>query len=275
MSRDGENRFALRRVGWRNASTFTGFCARHDTSTFAPLETRPFASTPQQCFLVAYRALCHEIYEKLASLRAQPVLRRLGDQGRPLNLQTRVQHDYRVIEDGTRRGLGYFERLKSVMDSELLNSDYSRWTRTVIRFRGEIAVATAGVVSPNRDLAGRTLQILHDPSKSDQEPLLCGVVPLEHGGAVVFSWLREHAAPRRFLESILAETERVPDIVIQFFFAHISNTCFSPRWWKGLSPEQQRHLHSLSSVSNPYYTDFPYLNLRAMPWQVEAIEHAA
>ena len=37
------------RIGWRDASTFSGFCARHDGPTFAPLETRPFVGSPEQC----------------------------------------------------------------------------------------------------------------------------------------------------------------------------------------------------------------------------------
>ena len=81
--RTNEDLLPLRRVGWREASTFTGFCARHDAATFAPVETRPFESTPEQCFLLAYRALCHEIHSKRASLRAEPELRRLNDRGLP------------------------------------------------------------------------------------------------------------------------------------------------------------------------------------------------
>ena len=50
--------------GIQNASTFTGFCARHDHDIFRPLETAPFTSTPEQCFLLAYRALARELYLK-------------------------------------------------------------------------------------------------------------------------------------------------------------------------------------------------------------------
>jgi hypothetical protein len=199
----------------------------------------------------------------------------LADQGRPFAIQAQLQHNYSVIEAGTRHGLAYFERLKATMDSELLAGNYSRWTRTIIRFRGDVAVACAGVVSPNRDLAGQPLQILHDPSSSGQQPLLCGVVPLEHGGAVVFSWLRDHSAPRRFLDSILANSENLSDLIVQFFFAYISNTCFSPAWWNSLSQDQQRQFRSLASISNAYYEDFSFASLRAMKWELETVEHAA
>ena len=57
------------RRGIRLASTFTGFCAKHDDSVFAPLEKVPFTGTSEQCFLLAYRALARELYLKKAILR--------------------------------------------------------------------------------------------------------------------------------------------------------------------------------------------------------------
>ena len=41
-----------RRVGIGKASTFTGFCARHDDSTFAPVEKQAFSASQHQCSLL-------------------------------------------------------------------------------------------------------------------------------------------------------------------------------------------------------------------------------
>lgn len=51
-------------LGINSASTFTGFCSKHDTQLFAPLETEDFRSTFQQCFLLGYRAFAREVYTK-------------------------------------------------------------------------------------------------------------------------------------------------------------------------------------------------------------------
>ena len=58
-SRKQEEDIRVQRVGWREASTFTGFCSQHDGLTFGPLETTVFTGTEEQCFLIAYRAVCH------------------------------------------------------------------------------------------------------------------------------------------------------------------------------------------------------------------------
>lgn len=68
-------------VGLKQASTFTGFCGRHDDVTFAPLEKRPFEGTDEQIFLLAYRVLCLELFLKRADMESTPAKREF-DRGR-------------------------------------------------------------------------------------------------------------------------------------------------------------------------------------------------
>jgi hypothetical protein len=51
-------RIVARRIGVNLASTFTGFCHRHDTSTFAAIDIPITALSEEQIFLLAYRAIC-------------------------------------------------------------------------------------------------------------------------------------------------------------------------------------------------------------------------
>lgn len=60
---------SYRLIGVRQASTFTGFCCHHDTELFRPLETRPFITSKEQLFLLAYRAISKEVYAKRCPMR--------------------------------------------------------------------------------------------------------------------------------------------------------------------------------------------------------------
>lgn len=134
----GRPRLQLRRVGWRQASTFTGFCARHDNSVFRPLETADFGGTAEQCFLIAYRALCHEIYTKSSLLKSHQDVRPLVDRGASVGEQRRIQTIWDLMETGTRKGIAEMQELKTDMDQHLLRSDYSGWCRAVVCFRGDV-----------------------------------------------------------------------------------------------------------------------------------------
>jgi hypothetical protein len=63
---------AVKLIGINDASTLRIFCQTHDSDGFAPLEQATFSGTKEQCFLLAYRALCHEYSKKSDVLDSIP-----------------------------------------------------------------------------------------------------------------------------------------------------------------------------------------------------------
>jgi hypothetical protein len=51
-------------VGINKATTFSGFCERHDSQIFSNIEIIPFQNTPEQRFLYHYRAFAQMYYDK-------------------------------------------------------------------------------------------------------------------------------------------------------------------------------------------------------------------
>lgn len=263
----------VHRIGWKEASTFTGFCSKHDSCTFRALETKEFEGSLEQCFLVGYRALCHEIHQKSRMLKSQRTFLSLIDRGLPIEGQIEMQRMGSAQEAGLRKGLEDFYRLKTVMDKQLLEQNYSGWHRTVVYFNGPLSIASTGAISLNRDLEGRELQVLHDPSAVTQE-LLFGILAVENGGAAVFLCRDNEAIPQRFIESLLKqERERLCSLIAQFAFVYIENTFFSKMWWDSLSEVDRKHMATLAWVANAYYEDFSYSKSRGIvPWEIMNVE---
>ncbi|HXM20593.1 MAG TPA: SEC-C domain-containing protein [Terriglobales bacterium] len=257
------------RVGWKEASTFTGFCSRHDSLTFRALEAMEFEGSLEQCFLVGYRALCYEIHQKSRMLKSQPIFLNLVDRGLPIEAQREIQEIGSVQEAGLLKGREDLLLLKSVMDEQLLRRAYSGWHRIVINFKGPLCMASTGAVSPNRDFDGTELQVLHNADALIQE-LLFGIVAGRDGGAAVFLCRAGDAAPQAFIESLLKrDSEMLGSLIVQFAFAYIENTFFSKDWWESLSEVDRKHLSSLAWVSNAYYEDFTYSRSRKIiPWGI-------
>jgi SEC-C motif len=257
------------RAGWKEASTFTGFCSKHDNAAFRALETADFDGSLEQCFLVGYRALCHEIHQKSQMLKSQSTLMSLIDRGLPEDAQLNMQHAGLAQGAGWRKGLEDFGRLKATMDQQLLARDYSGWHRAVITFKGPLSVASTGAVSPNRDLDGKPLQVLHDPDALVEE-LLFGIVATHGGGAAVFLCRENEKIPQAFVQCILSqERDWLASLIAQFAFAYIENTFFSKAWWDSLSNPNREHLASLAWVANAYYEPFTYsTSRRIVPWDV-------
>jgi SEC-C motif len=54
-------------LGVSRASTFRGFCEKHDAALFRPIETQKWCPTKENAFLFSFRAVCYEYYAKLAA----------------------------------------------------------------------------------------------------------------------------------------------------------------------------------------------------------------
>ena len=263
----------LKRRGWKDASTFLGFCDVHDGPTFAPLETQPFTGSQEQCFLIGYRALCHELYQKRASSNSYALLRDNVDRGFPIEAQLDIQHQNSLMQAGVERAVIDASNSKARMDRALIGRDYSKWQGLVIHFSGPMSVTGTGAFSPMHDVEGNVVQVLHD-FETDIEYMPFAIVNSENGGAFVFTWHRDDKAPISFRDSLVRMgQESLPSFLVQLVFEYCENTYFSRQWWDSLAEQQQAHIREVATNGNPYYFPDTFIKDRIIPWRVTEISH--
>ncbi len=263
------NELKVHRKGLRKAATFDAFCNKHDSSTFAPLESKPFSGSKEQIFLIGYRAVCWELYQKIRALRSYPTTRKFIDRGTPPDLQKFIQKSIAVQNAGFKKGCEEVKKVKTAMDEAYLRKDYSGYDTFRIKIKGPLDIAATGGITPNRTLSGVQLQTLHDIG-ADIEWLSFGV-DIETGGAIiVFLWEANTEAPRRYIEEIQGlSDEELECFIPQYFFAHCENTYFSESWWRKCSKISQSFVRSLMVNENPYYYPPEYnLSHRLTSWSV-------
>lgn len=269
---DEFNKPTLHRVGWNKASTFLGFCASHDKELFSNLEDSPFTGTDRQCFLIGYRALCHELYKKSTSLDAGSYLKDSLDKGKDLLEQWRIQTMLAVCSAGSEKGNEDLESTKQLYDKALTLNLYNSIQRVIIYFKGTLSFASTGVVCTEFDFNGRQLQNL-STAKVPAHSLSFGIAAMEEGGAFVATWPKEFAKCDEFINSLLTErTEDIPSILIEFVFAYVENTYFSECWWNSLPSAQSASLKELAGVPVPYGSPLQYSRMRYLDWSVVSIE---
>ncbi len=261
------------RRGWRDASTFSGFCDRHDSTTFAALETRPFTGDPEQCFLLAYRAECHELYQKQGSVRSHDPLRQIADRGMAPEDQAVVQAMQHAAGAAVAMGLADAEHHKRQMDTDLTGHIFSGYEALFIQFQGPISIVSSGAPTPNRALSGEEICDLADPD-AVMPRLYVGVVPWTGGGAVVLVWRPGHSAVERFIGDLRSlRWDELPSVIVQFIFAYIENTYFSAQWWTSLSDAEKAHVRDLATMGDPYYTKWHYRPRLDVPWTVVRVSN--
>ena len=235
--RKNQGKLVPKLFGIRKASTFTGFCARHDSVIFAPLEQQKFCGTSEQCFLLGYRALAREFYTKRAATRLQGLYRD-KDKGKTPAEQGQIQSMAQLHNIGLKAALQDTDHYKSLYDGLLESREYKTVRAYIIEFETAPPVMCSGAVYPEQDFGGVKLQDVADIRNTPD--LLC--FTSFHGGergAVAFSWLVESDRTcRAFVESLRAiPNEFVTAALSRFFFTHCENVHIEPDWWESLSEE--------------------------------------
>ena len=265
---DGD--LTLHRRGWRQASTFSAFCDRHDAKAFETLENGEFTGSKEQIFLIAYRAICWELYHKVQEFKVAPVMKEYLELGVARREQQSIHGDSRILMAALKRGAQDFADAKAMMDRSFESRDYQRYSALEIVMNGALSVASTGAISPNVSVGGSRLQRLED-MRADAQWLAFGTDVSERGVSVVFLWLSENEAPRRYMEEVLSLSEEfLPQFLCQFFFVHCENTYFSPVWWSSLKWSDKAAVKKMVANVNPYFSPHRYReNLVPVPWEVE------
>lgn len=218
-------------VGINEASTFNGFCARHDLETFRPLETVTFSGSQEQCFLLFYRAWAKETYTKQAALNAVEIYRS-ADKGRSIPEQIGIQSFISNYEEGLRFGMDDVNYYKNILDNALLSKDYGIVKSHVIWFKSPPDILCSGATYPYWDFEGGELQRFNRQSRT--VPLALSILASPTGSVVVISWLRDlNEAPSKFFESLIKQ-KRMGDALVRFVFSAFENVFARPTWWEAL-----------------------------------------
>ena len=229
------------KVGIREASTFRGFCSRHDNELFAPIEKEAFKGTEEQISLLGYRAICYELLMKEFALGVDNILRDF-DKGQPVPFQQIHQEAFNLRDSGVSKAIDELRSLKSYYDGVIFERGFDGLDYYVATFSKTPEVMCSGTTQVTHDFRGKKFAELgHLDVQANW--LTFSLIATDDGGAAIFSWPADHAGSKRVLMSLndLSDADQ-PHAIIRFIFEFFENTYFSPDWWDGLEKHVQVQL---------------------------------
>jgi len=247
--------FKGRLIGVNKASTFTGFCGKHDQAIFRELDTEEFDGKASQTFLVAYRTLCRELFAKQGHVNSFGLIREL-DKGRSVADQIFVQQTSLYGSVGARAALAELNVLKDQFDDSLLNTSYTRFSFKNFYFKDGPNFVSAGGFNPTHNLNGCLIQ---DLSRMDQtsENLFFSILPAKLGFWVSFLWPTEYGLMKTFVDDF----ERIATVGTAYGVAlgFVENTFLKPSTWTRFTLEEKSVITRLTfmGVANDDYSGLP------------------
>lgn len=237
-----DGRMIVERIGINQASTFTGFCHLHDSSTFEPIDRPITALSEEHICLSAYRAICRELFTKTA-VSAEGILKaaRQMDKGKDKAAQEFIQ-DYNTLRElGLQAGLRDLRKEKLGYEDVLLHRSYKRISSYVVMLDHSPPIVCSVGFTPEVDFHGKRLQRMDLPTEH-ADNMTCSILKIATGAAIVFAWLSEtNGACSGLISSLdrLKEHE-LPSAIVRLVFEHGENVFFSPSWYSSLDDTGKR-----------------------------------
>ena len=266
-----------RLIGIKQASTFTGFCAKHDDQLFADIEKKRIISTKRHACLLAYRALCRELFAKEGGTMLDPPSRTI-DPRLAVPEQIALQRLSDDFMTGLTAGLTEIRERKQQYDKILTCGDYSAVKYCTIWFEQPPDLMCSGCTSPEWDFAGNYIQDLADLDTRAQSIAL-SLVASEQRGCAFFSWLsQDERACTKLMRSLLdLSREQIPGALVRFVLSSFENQFWRPAWWEALDEQTQNALMRRFAVTVDPCTPEPPNSLcddglRVVDWRITGAE---
>lgn len=233
----------MEKIGVGQASTFPGFCSRHDTELFRPVEQANSQLDAYSSFLLSLRAVTYEVATKDSQLRAHVASKEFIDYGGSFEQQAMVQNFLTLNQIGIEQGLKDVTLLRGLYDEAFQSQDFSKFNFYGVEFDKVLPFAAAGAFMPEFDFSGVQLQEIKVGQPVSQ--IAMNITQLGDNTCVVFGWLGgPDCAAARLVDSFkaLPQQEKANSLLV-LAMEHLENFFCTPSWWAGLAPEVSAKLH--------------------------------
>ena len=263
----------IKSIGINRASTFRGFCQKHDKEIFEPIEDHALQLTQKHLLLLNYRSLSKEMYyfiQLLANYKRwfvdphsdDPNL--YGMLARTLSVQT-----------GSFSWLMDFTQWTEMRDA-LKNSNFSQTFYFAFEFDRAPDILTCAAIPPTTDVYRNELQVPFNHHQLDT--ISISLLPYQGSkGVAIFAWHGNSKVNELFIKALQSvPCCDVPDTIVRFLFHNVKDIYFSPRWWSRLTTEaqeslSQRLLHAFRGRP-ACYTDSEYDGHKYVDWNVTGVK---
>jgi hypothetical protein len=233
----------FREVGIKKASTFSGFCDKHDNEFFSPIEDEVFQPTARQVALVHYRMLAREFHSKAAASELRECFEKTHNQ--PLNPFSKRYRSWSSTMAGLQRFSDH-HRLAAEMiaDEASLLSNYLM-CGGVCPIRSVIFVASAmlpmsfsGNFAPVATPDGQFLQDLHDPFR----PNAAVSLHTHHSEGktwILLTWLKnDQDVIGPLVDYFFDHYDVCVNLLVEYAIRHIERIFYNPSWFRKLTENE-------------------------------------
>lgn len=240
------------KLGINNASTFTGFCKKHDEFLFSSFEKNDFEKSFKQLFDLCYRAICIEYNSMQSVINLLQLKKEFIDNSEDISKQISKQISINSKIVFYKLGIKYSDYYKKKMEELYKIKTYENLLEHYIfeLADGYPKFQSSTCFNLNFDLDGNQIQDL-DNAKTLSKNLYVNCLTMNGKGYFILSWFNEnHEYGHDIIKSIINNPEKIEDKLFSLNFLYIHNTFVSPEWYESLTENEKTNLNILQNFWN-------------------------
>ncbi len=253
-----ESKFILTEEGRGTASTFKGFCGKHDNKIFVPIEECEYdVGNKEQEFLFAYRALAKEYHLKKSIYDMAEHFINLSDEDYKevcdyCNLKVRNKNKlddiFIMSKIGTGDNLEKLQKYKKIMNINLDKERYYKIKSDVIKLPQNYDISASSLFFIEYDNYGN---LINDFERfTNMKPTFFTIFPQGDFTYIIFSYFKTDKNYYDFIQPqiINQETNFQKTIISNILAIYVENFFVSPLLWDSLDKEvKDSFLHIFSN----------------------------
>lgn len=242
----------LKKQGRKEATTFTGFCGKHDKEVFAPIEDVDYQpGNTKQEMLFAFRALAREWHTKLKSknMIADLVVKHSSD-------------EIPAFLEGIELALNDIEKEMLAFQEALLAGVSNRISTQRIVLDGEANFAVSACITMSHDFNGNRLEHFTPHPWLTPDQLFITIFPQGGKTYCLFSYDATASETFAFLYEQLTNKDSVEQkqLLSRLVVQYSENIVYSPKYIESLTEQQRNLLEAKVAESTISPSDEPLLN---------------
>lgn len=252
-------------VGKKLASTFYGFCQKHDSEVFSPIENFEFNGSNEHLFLHTYRSFAHTYHRKKEELKLYKSEWKIMKLMEPFIRNQMIK--------GAELGLRDLELEKDYLDKLLLEKKYDQLEYFLFETNAFYPFGCSSAIAPHFTVKNEPLESDINNSDKPWVPLILTVVPDKINSFIILAANPKNPSAIKFLDHLEELNDTKCTLAISTLMTMFAeNTFWSPKLHDSLSPNSKNILKRNASYifDESKHKKFPWSSLNLFQERFEA-----
>lgn len=224
-------------VGKKIASTFYGFCHKHDTDVFEPIENNRFDGSDKHLFLHSYRSFAHSYHSKIQELQLYK------SNWEAMRKMPKLQRDAMIA--GAELALNDIKPEKDFLDDLLLNETYSGLEYSLFETNEFYPFGCSSLITPHYTVKNEPLEANIFDNSAPWISVILTVVPDKSNSFSILAANPNSPPALKFIDHIEElNDEKYLLAISTLMTAFAENTFWSPKLWDAMSESAKRVLRN-------------------------------